>query len=770
MSVLKSAAQAVAKKAIEIAPDNWVPGGKPDPLIRQKHGLIGAPVSRRDGEFKVKGEATFAAEFPEDGLLYASLAYSSIAKGRIASLDTRAAEAAPGVALVMTHRNAPKMKPTPLFNSSPKAAGPSSLPIMQDASVHWNGESVAVVLAESQEQADYAKSLIKISYESERPLVAFKEAREHARYPESVMGEPPKVEVGDAEAALTSARYKVDAIYRTPRHNHNPIELHAVTLHWKDGELFIHDASQAVVQTAWTLAQVFGLKEEQVHVTSPYVGGGFGSKTPWHHHVLAAAASQLSGRPVRMVLSREGVYRTVGGRTNTEQRVAIGADSSGHFTALIHTGVAAMTSHNDCPEQFTFPARHLYTADNFKLGQQVADMDTVPNTFMRAPGESVGTFALESAVDELAEKLGIDPIELRARNEPEKDPTSGKPLSSRNIVQAYRDGAKRFGWSKRSATPGKRREGEWLVGMGCATATYPYYRMPGGGARITLTSDGCATVEVAAHEMGMGTATAQAQVAAERLGLALECVEVRYGDSALAGSFLAGGSSQTASIGAAMIAAHRALVTELLKLVEKDSPLHGLNADKVGACDGSLCSLKEPARRESYRSILRRAARDEVSAAADASAPAEMMHWSMHSFGAMFAEVRVNAITGETRVSRFLGSFDCGRILNAKTARSQFRGGIIMGIGLALMEETQFDERNGRIMNPSLAEYHVPVHMDVPEIDVVWTDIPDPHAPAGARGIGEIGITGTGAAIANAVYNACGKRVRELPITLDKLL
>jgi xanthine dehydrogenase YagR molybdenum-binding subunit len=306
--------------------------------------------------------------------------------------------------------------------------------------------------------------------------------------------------------------------------------------------------------------------------------------------------------------------------------------------------------------------------------------------------------------------------------------------------------------------------------MGCATATYPYYRMPGGGARLTLTSDGCARVEVAAHEMGMGTATVQSQVAAERLGLALECVEVRYGGSEMAGTFVAGGSSQTASIGAAMIAAQRALVTELLKLVPEDSPLHGLTADQVGPCDGSLCSLREPARRESYTSILRRAGRAELSVMADASAPVEMMHWSMHSFGAMFAEVRVNAVTGETRVSRFLGSFDCGRILNAKTARSQFRGGIIMGIGLALMEETQFDERNGRIMNPSLAEYHLPVHMDVPEIDIMWTDIPDPHAPAGARGIGEIGITGTGAAIANAIYNACGKRVRELPITLDKLL
>jgi xanthine dehydrogenase YagR molybdenum-binding subunit len=294
--------------------------------------------------------------------------------------------------------------------------------------------------------------------------------------------------------------------------------------------------------------------------------------------------------------------------------------------------------------------------------------------------------------------------------------------------------------------------------------------MPGAAARIALTKNGEATVEVAAHEMGMGTATVQTQVAAERLGLPMECVRLHYGESSLAGSFLAGGSSQTSSIGAAVIAAHRVLVTELLQLAGKESPLHGLSPDEVGSLNRGLCKLDEPSRYESYDAILRRAHRDEVTAEASASPPFEMMHWSMHSFGAMFAEVRVNAITGETRVSRFLGSFDCGRILNAKTARSQFRGGIILGIGLALMEETQFDERNGRIANPSLAEYHVPVHMDVPEIDVIWTDIADPHTPMGARGIGEIGITGTGAAIANAIYNACGKRVRELPITLDKLM
>ncbi len=703
-------------------------------------------------------------------MLYAAVAFSTIPRGRISALDTTAVEAAPGVKLVMTYKNAPRLKSTPLFNSQPKAAGPNDLPIMQDDSIHWNGEPIAIVLADTQEQANYAKSLIRATYAGEPAILDFDQAIKNAREPESILGEDPTVKRGDAESALSASPHRVDAIYRTPRHNHNPIELHAVTLFWEEGELYLHDASQAVAQTAWTLAEVFGLDEKKVHVSSPYVGGGFGSKTLWHHHVLAAAASRMANRPVRLVLSREGVYRTVGGRTTTRQRVAIGADKDGRFQSLIHTGVAAMTEHNDCPEQFSFPARHIYAVPNFTIGQKVADMDMLANTFMRAPGESIGTFALESAVDELAAQMDIDPIELRIRNEPEKDPTSGKPFSSRNIIKAYRDGAERFGWSARHRSPGTQRDGEWLVGIGCATATYPYYRMPGGKARITISSDGLVTAEIAAHEMGMGTATAQTQVIAERFGVAPQCVRVNYGHSDLAGTFIAGGSSQSASIGAAVYAAHSAVVKQLIKLVGRESPLHGLGVDDVESRDAGLYSVKESSRGESYASILRRAQKGELSVEESAPAPLELQHWSMHSFGAMFAEVRVNAVTGETRVSRFLGSFDCGRILSAKTAASQFRGGIIMGLGMALMEETLWDNRNGRIMNPSLAEYHVPVHLDIPEIEIMWTDIPDPHAPIGARGIGEIGITGTGAAVANAIYNACGKRIRELPITLDKLM
>jgi len=762
--------QAGMAKVVALAPDSWVPGGTPDPLIRHQHGHIGKPLSRIDGPVKVSGSAPFAAEFPIETMVYAALAYSTIAKGRIVEIDTRAAEAAPGVVAVMTHRNAPRLKPPPVFLSASKAAGGDNLPVMQDDRIRWNGEPIAVVLAETQEQADHAKSLIRATYEAEEALTGFAQAKTRGTRQGLFMGEPLHNEVGDAEEALVAAPVKVDATYRTPRHNHNAIELHAVTVAWQGDTLRIHDASQLVSHTAWSIAQMFGIDEEQVVITSPFVGGGFGGKCLWQHQVLASAAAKMAGRPVRLVLSREGVYRIVGGRAPTEQRVALGAGRDGKLKALIHEGTTPKTSANVLPEPFILPTRSAYAAEAVKLDVQTVELDMLSNTFMRAPGESVGTFALESALDELAHALGLDPVELRLRNEPEKDPTSGLPFSSRHIVEAWRAGAERFCWNRRNPAPGATREGEWLVGMGCATATYPYYRMPGGAARITLTREGHATIDIAAHEMGMGTATAHTQVAAERLGLPLEAVAFNYGDSTLPGVVLAGGSQQTASIGASVIAAHRALVKELLKLAGNDSPLAGLDPHEVGSRDGGLCKLDESERHEEYASILGRARRDTITVEAAPPPPLETLHWSMHSHGAMFCEVRVNAITGEARVSRFLGSFDCGRILNPKTASSQFRGGIIMGLGLALMEETQFDERSGRIMNPSLAEYHVPVHMDVPDIDVMWTDIPDPHTPMGARGIGEIGITGTGAAVANAIFNATGRRIRDLPITLDKLL
>ena len=770
MSILDAARQAATGVLSKLRPET-----PPDPLIARqttpgKHGALGTSVPRIDGPRKVRGKARFAAEVPAEHLTYGALVFSSIARGRIASLDTGAAEGAPGVVLVMTHRNAPRLKPPAGFMSDPRAAGSSTLPVMQDSSIHWNGEPVAIVLAESQEQADHAATLVAVTYDAEPARVNFTQQIPRSHQPESVLGEPPLITTGDAEAALAAAPVKVDITYETPRHSHAAIEPHAATVWWDGEDLVIHDTTQMLHQTRWTLAGIFGIPESRIRILSPFVGGGFGGKGLWNHQILAVAASRLAGRPVRLALSREAVFRIAGGRTPTRQRVALGAKADGTLSALIHTGTVAMTEHNNCPEQFTFPARHLYAADAFLLEQRVTDMDMLANTFMRAPGESVGTFALETAIDELAERLHLDPIELRRRLEPQQDPTSGLAFSSRHMLKAFADGAARFGWDRRDPVPGARREGEWLIGMGVATATYPYYRMPGGAARITLTRDGEARVAMASHEMGMGTATVQAQASADRLGLPVERVTFEYGDTALPHGTIAGGSSQTASIAAAVMAASSKLIADLLQRAGNDSPLAGLSVAEVEARDGGLGHIEKPELFESYASILSRAGLEELVAEAEAPKPGEARQFSMHSYGAQFCEVRVNAVTGETRVSRFLGSFDCGRILNPRMATSQFRGGIIMGLGLALMEETQFDERSGRVMNPSLAEYHVPVHADVPEIDVIWTDIADPRAPLGAHGIGEIGITGVGAAVANAVYNATGKRVRELPITLDKLL
>jgi xanthine dehydrogenase YagR molybdenum-binding subunit len=747
-------------------------------LVRDDIGsTVGQPLPRVDGVLKVSGKARFAAEVPFRNLAYAALTFSTIAKGRINSIDTAHAKSAPGVVLVLTHENAPSLGDVTAF---PQGAAGSTLNPLRDGSVRWNGQPIALVLAETQEQADYAASLVRVGYEREAATLSLSSGP--AKAPQNILGEPTTVARGDAEAALAKSAVHVDNVYRTPRFNHAAIEPHALTCAWEGDSLIVHDTTQFLSGTQVTLAKVFGLPPEKVRVLSPFVGGGFGNKMIWDHHIFAITAAKMSGRPVRLVLSREGVFRVTGGRTLTEQRVALGANRDGTLEALIHTGTAGMTSHNTCPEQFTFPARHLYASETVLLSQKIVELDMVANTFMRAPGESVGTFALESALDELAHELKVDPVELRARIEPKQDPTTGKAFSQRGLLEAYRRGAERFGWSTRSAVPRSRREGDWLIGYGVATATYPYYRMPGGVARIHLTSDGHAVVQMGSHEMGMGTATVQAQLAAELLALPVDHVRFEYGDSSFPHGTVAGGSSQSASIAAAVTAARDKLIEQLVRLSDDgsgqprsahwggQSPLAGLEPKDVQPRNQGLGARHDAARFESYASILTRANQDEIECEAAAPEPQELQKFSMHSTGAQFCEVRVNEVTGETRVTRWVGSFDTGRILNAKTAASQFRGGIIMGIGLALTEETLFDERTGRIMNPSIAEYHVPVHLDVPRIEVLWNDIPDPRSPSGVRGIGEIGITGAGAAVANAVFNATGRRVRELPITLDKLL
>jgi xanthine dehydrogenase YagR molybdenum-binding subunit len=770
MSRVQNAVVGSVKTVLGWVPAEWLPGGTPDSLI-ERRAAIGRQDSRLDGPAKVRGQPRFAAEVAMDRLSYASLVHSTVTRGRITRLDTAAAEAAPGVILVMTYRNMPRIGTLALISLSDlSAVGNSSLPIMQDAEVRYNGQVLAVVIAETQEQADHAASLVEIDYAPHAAKTRFDDAKSTARTPASILIEKNHVSVGNAERELERAPNRVDNVYRTPGHNHNALELHAVTVAWQGGSLLVHDATQMIAPSANALAKLFGLKKEQVRVLSPFVGGGFGGKGLWDHQIVAVAAARLVGRPVRLMLSRESVYRLIGGRSPTEQRVAIGADADGRLAALVHTGYSIMPPYGACPEQYTSCTRALYRSKSFEIVQHHVDLDIVPNTFMRAPGEAIGTFAIECAIDELAHAMNIDPIELRRRNEPDRHPIDGTPFSQRAHAQAYADGAKRFGWERRLAEPGARRDGEWRVGIGCASGSFPYARMPGAHVRITLRRDGSATVSCSAQEMGMGTATVQVQHAADRLGLPVEAITFEMGDSALPAGPLAGGSAQTVSIAGAIIAAADKLTGELLRLAGNDSPLAGLRAANVRLVDGGIAGIDDPSRHESYRSILTRAAREELTVSAAGSAPLEMLKFAMHSSSAIFCELRVSAVTGEIRVDRLLGSFDCGTILNPKTAASQFRGGMIMGLGLALTEETLFDERNGRIMNPTLADYHIPSHLDVPKIDVMWTDIPDPRSPLGARGIGEIGITGVAAAVANAVFNATGKRIRDLPITLDKLL
>jgi xanthine dehydrogenase YagR molybdenum-binding subunit len=759
VSLLQTVFEVVAK----ILPDKDA-----DPLLESKR-IVGQPISRLDGVDKVTGQAQYTAEIAPDRLAHASLVCSRIALGTIVDIDLGDAERAPGVLGVLTHRNAPRMKEAPLLLYL-KGASFTHFPVMQDARVRWNGEPVAVVVAETKEQADYAASLVRVTYEEEKARLDFDAHKHRAVRPADVLGQPPAVIRGDAEGALRTADIATDAVYRTPRHSHAAIELHATTAEWREDGLIVHDATQAISLTRTTLAKVFGLKKEQVRVVSRLVGGGFGNKMAWNHQSLCVAAAQLVKRPVRLVLSRKEVFLATGGRTLSEQRVALAARRDGRLTGVIHTGVTATgMKRNGFAEQFSFPARHLYAAETFHIEQRVLELDTVANASMRAPGESIGGFALESAIDELAFALGMDPIELRRRNQPVKDPTKGTPFSARNLMAALDLGAERFGWKARNPVPRSTREGEWWVGQGVASAFYPYQRFPGAKVSIKLCADGRAIVRTGAHEMGMGTATAQSQLVAERLGLPLDAVIFQHGDSDLPDAAPGAGSAQTASITAAVIPAAEAIFKELLKLAGRESPLAGKKLGEIEARDSGLF-VKGGRDGETYTALLTRAGREHVQTTATAPLPFEMMKYSMHSYGGQFCEVRVNDVTGEVRVSRWVAVFDTGRIINPKMARSQFCGGIVMGLGAALTEEAVVDARHGRVLNCSLAEYHVPVHADVPEIDVSWLDKPDPLAPMGAKGVGEIGITGVAAAVANAVFHATGKRIRTLPITPSSVL
>ncbi|NGO42058.1 xanthine dehydrogenase family protein molybdopterin-binding subunit [Streptomyces ureilyticus] len=724
---------------------------------------IGQPLDRVDGGVKTTGAAKFAAEHFYPGLTHAVLVHATISRGRITALHTDEASAVPGVVAVLTHLNAPPLKPAPkpgAFNLTVMFSG-TSVNYLQSDEVHWEGQPIAVVVAETSAAAREAAALVRAEYTVTKSVVDFEGSEQDARPQPNNPLLPRGAKKGDAEAALKAAPVSLDLRYTTPPQNHNALELHATTANWDGDRLTVYDATQAIDWFRTHLALRFGVPRTNVRVLAPFVGGAFGGKSAiWPGTILAVMAARATDRPVRLVLSRESVYRTVGGRTPSIQRVALGADRDGRLTSLIHTSITRTGPIGGPFEQVTAASQHLYAAENILARHDLVSLDLLPNTFMRAPGEAIGTFAVESAIDELACELGMDPIELRMRNETAVDPIGGrKKFSHRRLRELYALGAERFDWHERNPEPRSTRDGRWLVGTGVATAFHRALTLPV-NVTVRLSADGGVLVRCGFHEMGMGAATAQAQITADALGVPFDAVRVEYGDSALPLGPFAGASAQTASVAAGVVQACEELKQTLKSMARKtgggtnEEILRRAKVPHVEAVVGSDTRLGRIAGRARFlpNFLL------------------DAQRWVKAASGVHFCEVKVDAETGETRVSRWAGVFDIGRVINPKTAASQMRGGIVMGLGLAMAEETLVDPRTGRIMNPSLAEYHVPVHADIPPIDVSFLDDPDPKMPLGILGAGEVSTAGVGAAVANAVHHATGKRVRDLPITLDKLL
>ncbi len=687
---------------------------------------IGAPLDRIDGAQKVTGAARYAYEYPVEGVTYVFPVQSTIAKGRVVSIDASAARALPGVIDVLSHENAPRLAPL----------DDAELAVFQSDAVAYHGQFVAAVVAGTSEIARQAASLVVVRYEEQPHDVELRADRGDLSTPERLSnGDETDTESGDVETALASSPISLDHTYTTPAEHNNPLEPHATIAIWSDEGVTLYDANQGAHSIRDTVASAFSLPPERVRVIAPYVGGGFGSKGfPHPHVILAVMAAQVTKRPVKLALTRQQMFALVGYRTPTIQRMRLGAGGDGQLTAIAHDVVEQTATIQEFVEQTAVPTRVMYAAPNRRTTHRLARLDVPVPTIMRAPGECPGMFALESAMDELALACRLDPIELRLRNEPAVDPETGHPFSSRNLVACLRQGAQRFGWAQRDPQPRTRRDGPWLVGTGVAASTYPVYQFPA-TARVGVDQAGRYRVSIAASDIGTGAWTVLTQIAADVLEVPLERVHLEIGDSSLPKAFVAGGSSGTASWGWAIIDAAQKLRARLHEEYGGIVPADGLEAS--GAFDTNP----------------------------------EAQQFSMHAFGAQFAEVRVNDVTGEVRVPRLLGVFAVGRIINPKTARSQLLGGMTMGLSMALHEASVLDPRFGDYVNHDFAEYHIATNADVGTIDVTWIDEEDLHVnPIGAKGIGEIGIVGTAAAIANAVYHATGIRIRSLPITLDKLL
>jgi xanthine dehydrogenase YagR molybdenum-binding subunit len=722
--------------------------------------LVGRDVARVDGRAKVTGTATYAADQRVPGTLHGFLVLSTVTRGEVTGIEAAEARAMPGVVAVFTHEDIPR------FDVSEGFYLKGFVP-MQDTRIHHNGQPVALVVAETMEQARDAADRVRVDYYGvETATLSVAAARGDAYLPPPMFGEPNEITRGDAAAALAGSAVRVDRSYTAPTHHHNPIEPHATTAVWDGDRLTLYESSQAVVTFRDTLAGAFGLPAQNVRVIAPFLGGGFGTKgVVWPHTLLTAAAARLTGRPVKMVLTRAQMYTSTGHRTEFHQRIRLGAGRDGRINAIAHDTIAQLTATDENMFNSSIATHTLYACENVHVRQLGVRLDLPTGCWMRSPDMSA-QFALETALDELSYEIGVDPVDLRLRNYARTDQNTGEPFIGKHLDECYRMGADRFGWRRRERRPGVTRDGDEYVGWGMATETHTYGNFPA-SAGVTVGTDGNARVAVATQDIGTGTYTVISQVAADALGMPLDHVTTAIGDTILPPAGSSSISSTMPSVVPSVNKAARDVRTAVIRLAVADrrSPLHGVPADRVTTDGGRLTDFADPARSDSYGDVLRRHGRPVETVATVENTPG-------HTYGAVFVEVRVHRRYGSVRVTRVVGGYDVGRVLNRRTLRSQVIGGVTWGIGYALMEHTMVDQRSGRVINPNLSTYLVPVNADAPpSIEALFVDEPDPgSAGLGAKGFGETPITGVAVAIGNAIFHATGRRLRDLPFTQDKLL
>ena len=723
---------------------------------------IGKPLDRVDGRLKVTGSAPYVAEFDLPHLTHAALVQAGVGAGMVLSVDDSQARAQRGVLSVLTFQNTPKI------GVIAERPGSLSLPALGGPRVEYNGQYLGVVVADTFERARHAASLVKFRYAAEKPRIGLTTYEGEA----FLLPDAPPVTRGDMATGRAAAARFVEATYEVAPEHHNPLEPHATIATWDGDNLTVYDSSQGVNSCREALADCFGLPLANVRVICPFVGGGFGCKgTVWMHVPITALASRTVGRPVKLVLTRQEMFNGHGHRAHTRQSMQLGATATGKLTLVRNDTINETSMRDEWREDTGRITGMMYGCDNVTTSGKVVRLHKMPPTFMRAPGEALGSLALECAMDEMAEKLGMDPIEFRLLNDSGIDGAQKKAFSSRALKECLLQGREKFGWSERKMQPGSLRQGNFLIGYGVASAAYPANLRPC-AAQIALSQNGAVVVQTASHDLGTGAYTIFTQIAAEALGVPAASVTVELGDTKLPEGVLAGGSATSASAGSAILEAAEALKKRLVALAvaKENGPFAGLASQDVKAENGRVYAVKNPDISLTYVQVLELSGQVRVEAEGS-NGKAQRPELAYYSFGAQFSKVRVDLELGQVRVEKMLGVFGAGRILNPKTARSQMLGGMIWGLGMALLEETRYDQNTGRVVSRNLADYHIATCADAPDVDVAFVEEEDTKiAPVGAKGIGELGTVGMAASIVNAVYNATGKRVRELPILPDKLI